>query len=104
MIHTLTAKTSYLRSTGLHLLEHTFYEDYEYILKASAPARDIVFYDIEVYQYLVGNAQQSVSFDNYVKRWGDHTRVVDEVLRILNVARMEKSLSPALIAAGGPGA
>lgn len=83
MIHTLTAKTSYLRSTGLHLLEHTFYEDYEYILKASAPARDIVFYDIEVYQYLVGNAQQSVSFDNYVKRWGDHTRVVDEVLAYL---------------------
>lgn len=83
MIHTLTARTSYLRSTGLHLLEHTFYEDYEYILKASAPARDIVFFDFEVYQYLVGNAQQSVSFENYVKRWDDHSRVVDEVLAYL---------------------
>lgn len=83
MIHTLTAKTSYLRSNGLHLLEHTFYEDYEFILKASAPARDIVFFDLEVYQYLVGNAQQSVSFENYVKRWDDHTRVVDEVLDYL---------------------
>lgn len=83
MIHTLTAKTSYLRSVGLHLLEHTFYEDYEYILKASAPARDIAFLDIEVYQYLVGNSQQSVSLENYVKRWEDHTRVVNEVLSYL---------------------
>lgn len=63
MIHTLTAKTSYLRSTGLHLLEHTFYEDYEYILKAEPlPRADIVFYDIEVYQYLGGQRPAKASF------------------------------------------
>lgn len=83
MIHTLTARTDYLRRVGLRLLEHTFYEDYEYIVKASAPARTIMFLDIEVYQYLVGNAGQSVSMSNYVKRWADHSRVVDEMLRYL---------------------
>lgn len=86
MIHTLTARTDYLRAIGMSLLEHTFYEDYEYIVKASAPARDIAFFDIEVYQYLVGNAGQSVSHANYVKRWADHTRVVDEMLRYLAAA------------------
>lgn len=86
MIHTITARTDYLRRIGLRLLEHTFYEDYEYIVKASAPARDIAFLDIEVYQYLVGNAGQSVSHANYVKRWADHTRVVDEMLRYLAAA------------------
>ena len=86
MIHTLTARTDYLRRIGLQLLEHTFYEDYEYIVKASAPARDIALLDIEVYQYLVGNAGQSVSHANYVKRWADHTRVVEEMLRYLAAA------------------
>lgn len=99
MIHTLTAKTSYLRAVGLRLLEHTFYEDYEYILKASAPARDICFLDIEVYQYLVGNSQQSVSLENYVKRWDDHARVVDEVLAYLG--RCESGEVPMPGAKGG---
>ena len=102
MIHTLTAKTSFLRSTGLHLLEHTFYEDYEYILKASAPARDIVFYDIEVYQYLVGNAQQSVSLITTSSGGATIRAWWMRCWRILNAARMEKSLSPALIARWGP--
>lgn len=86
MIHTLTARTDYLRQIGLQLLEHTFYEDYEYIVKASAPARSVAFLDIEVYQYLVGNAGQSVSHANYVKRWDDHTRVVREMLCYLERA------------------
>ncbi|MBE6469090.1 MAG: glycosyltransferase family 2 protein [Coriobacteriaceae bacterium] len=86
MIHTLTARTGYLRGLGIRLLEHTFYEDYEYVVKASAPAATIAYLDIEVYQYLVGNANQSVSHANYVRRWGDHGRVVGELLRYLDAA------------------
>ncbi|QWT18271.1 glycosyltransferase family 2 protein [Collinsella sp. zg1085] len=81
MIHTLTCKTSYLRAQQIELLRHTFYEDYEYVLKATSPARTIVLLDTEVYQYLVGNVNQSVSRASYVARWEDHTRVVNELLR-----------------------
>ena len=95
MIHTLTVRTEHMRSTGMCLLEHTFYEDYEYIVKASVPATSIEFFDIEVYQYLVGNAGQSVSHANYVKRWDDHERVVWELLRYLAACRERAShLSP----------
>ena len=83
MIHTLTARTDYLRGIGIHLLEHTFYEDYEYVVKASVPASTICYLDIEVYQYLVGNENQSVSQANYVRRWDDHDRVVMELLGYL---------------------
>lgn len=83
MIHTLTARTDYLRGIGIHLLEHTFYEDYEYVVKASVPASTICYLDIEVYQYLVGNENQSVSQANYVRRWDDHDRVVMELLDYL---------------------
>lgn len=81
MIHTLTVRTDLLRRAGVSVLEHTFYEDFEYVVKASAPASTIAFLDIEVYQYLVGNAAQSVSHQNYVRRWDDHARVVRELLR-----------------------
>lgn len=95
MIHTLTVRAEHMRSTGMRLLEHAFYEDYEYIVKASVPATSIEFFDIEVYQYLVGNAGQSVSHANYVKRWDDHERVVWELLRYLAECRVRSSdLSP----------
>lgn len=100
-IHTLTARTDYLRGLGIRLLEHTFYEDFEYVVKASAPAATIAYLDIEVYQYLVGNASQSVSHENYVRRWDDHTRVVDELLRYLDAAEAGEvagGLEPAALA------
>lgn len=81
MIHTLSARTSLLRDARVHLLEKTFYEDYEYVIKATVPAKTIAFLPEEVYQYLVGNVAQSVSAENYVKRWDDHVRVLQEIVR-----------------------
>lgn len=98
MIHTLTARTAYLRRIDMHLLEHTFYEDYEYVVKASVPAGSIAFLDIEVYQYLVGNANQSVSLANYVKRWDDHARVVSELLDYLSRVESAKAVQPEALA------
>ena len=40
-IHTLTARTALLREVGLNVLEKTFYEDYEYISKATLFARSM---------------------------------------------------------------
>lgn len=52
-IHTLTARTALLREVGLNVLEKTFYEDYEYISKATLFARSIEFVDLAVYHYLL---------------------------------------------------
>ncbi len=92
MIHTLTARTSYLRSINLHLLEKTFYEDLEFVVKATLDAADVTFVDTRVYQYLVGNASQSVADEGYVRRWDDHTRVCEELLSLLTARAA--SLSP----------
>jgi glycosyltransferase involved in cell wall biosynthesis len=95
MIHTLVPRTQMLRECGLSLLEHTFYEDYQYVVEATAPARSIEFLDVEVYQYQVGNASQSVAATSYVRRWDDHTRVVEEVLSFVERLCGERPLSPA---------
>lgn len=82
MIHTLMVRTDYARRINLCLLEKTFYVDFEYVVKATLDAEDICFVDLNVTQYLVGNASQSVADDNYVRRWDDHTRVTQEMLRL----------------------
>ena len=96
MIHTLTARVAYLRSISLHLLEKTFYEDLEFVVKATLDAADVEFVDTRVYQYLVGNASQSVADEGYVRRWDDHARVCEELLALLG-ARKE-NLSPTRLA------
>lgn len=83
MIHTLTCRTAYLRSIGLELLEKTFYEDLEYVVKATLDAQSVEFADCRVYQYLVGNASQSVADESYVRRFDDHTRVCTTLVELL---------------------
>jgi hypothetical protein len=55
--------------------------DNEYLLKAAAYAKDVMFLDLDIYRYLVGNATQSVSHASYVKRYDQHERVIRECLR-----------------------
>ena len=81
LLHTLSAKTELLRKNHIHLLEHIFYVDYEYIVKTTCESDTIMFIDLEIYQYLVGNANQSVDSQNYVKRYEHHDKVVKELLR-----------------------
>ena len=81
MMHTISVKTEVLKENKIQLLEHVFYVDYEYIVKATCASKSITFVKLEVYQYLVGNVNQSVSSQNYVKRYSHHDKVVKEVIR-----------------------
>lgn len=81
MLHTLSTKTALLKKHGIRLQEHIFYVDIEYIIKATCESRSITFFDLEVYQYLIGNVNQSVSAQNYVKRYEHHNQVVKELIR-----------------------
>ena len=80
-IHTLTVKTSLLKEHSISLLEHCFYVDYEFILKASSCINTIAFIDLEIYQYLVANTAQSTSAASFVKRYDNHQRVLEELLQ-----------------------
>lgn len=81
MIHTMSIKTSILQENSIHLLEGIFYVDIEFILKSTVLAKTIEFVDLEIYQYLVGNVNQSVNYKNYVKRFDHHKQVTRELIR-----------------------
>ena len=81
MIHTMSIKTDILQKNKIHLLEGIFYVDIEFIIKSTVLAKTIEFVDLEIYQYLVGNVNQSVNYKNYVKRFDHHKQVTRELIR-----------------------
>lgn len=80
-LHTLSVRLPLLKENNIRLLEHAFYVDNEYLLKVVAYSRNVIFYDLDVYRYLVGNVNQSVSHKNYARRYDQHERVIKECLK-----------------------
>ena len=76
-IHSCTIKTSALKAAwGDGLLEKTFYEDQEYVAKVLLAANSSKVYDIDVYQYMIGRDEQSMSKDKMFKHRADHAKVL----------------------------
>ena len=92
MLHTLSTKTDLLKQVGIRLQEHIFYVDIEYIIKTTCESKNVTFFDLEIYQYLIGNVNQSVSAQNYVKRYEHHNQVVKELIKYAT----RKEVSPAV--------
>ncbi len=80
-IHSSTFKTEILKNHGIRLQEHTFYVDTEYALLPIPFIKTVEFLDACVYLYTVGSAQQSIDIGNFVKRYDDHLRVVNRLVK-----------------------
>lgn len=68
LFHGIGYRTSFYREAGFRLSEGIFYEDHEYSSIPCSRARSIIPFDLYLYQYLVGNVEQSVSTVNKLKR------------------------------------
>lgn len=79
-IHSMTIKTSILRENNITLQEHTFYVDVEFGLLPIPYVQTVVFLDSVLYNYSVGNPQQSIDPQQFVKRYEDHYRVVKRMV------------------------
>ena len=79
-MHTMSVRTQLLRDMDLRLLEHTFYVDMQYVIGVSAFAQTVCLMRERVYNYQVGDANQSVSAMNYVRRYDQHDRVLAECI------------------------
>ena len=65
--HGIIYRTSFYLGTGLRLSEKTFYEDQEYATIPFFYAKTVYPTGLFVYQYLVGNVEQSISNANQVR-------------------------------------
>lgn len=76
VFHGITYRTDFYQKSQYMLLEHVFYEDQEYSAIPFCNAESIEIYPICIYQYMVGNAQQSIAFANQAKRIGHLEKVI----------------------------
>lgn len=79
-MHSCTFKTSLLK-TNVNILEHCFYTDVEYMIKALAKVKTAVFCDLNIYQYRVARSGQSMSVEGLRKHYKEHEKVT---IRLLN--------------------
>lgn len=73
--HGITYRTAFYHEFGHQLLEHVFYEDHEYATYPCCYAKSITPFDLFLYEYRIGDVNQSVSNHNQLKRLG-HTEAV----------------------------
>lgn len=87
-IHSTTYKTEILKKNKIQLQENTFFVDVEYQLLPIPYIKTIAFQDDIVYKYMIGNVNQSVNIDNFVKRYDHHDRVVKRIIEFLKTAKL----------------
>lgn len=85
-IHTMNVRTSLLHENNVRLHEGIFYVDLQYCVLCTAAAHKVEFAPCQVYYYLLGNAAQSVSYANYVKRYAHHEAMVRDVVEFADSA------------------
>lgn len=86
LFHGIGYKSSFYREAGCQLTEGIFYEDHEYSVIPCSKAKSIIPFDLYLYQYLIGNIEQSVSSVNKLKRI---THIEQVALRLAEYGKKE---------------
>lgn len=91
-IHSCMFKTEVLKKANFKIQEHTFYVDVEYTFFPVPYINTVIFTNESLYRYAVGNPQQSINIDVFVKRYSHHDRVMRRLL--LWFTDMQNSMLP----------
>lgn len=81
VMHELFYRTDLLRRIRLHIREKVSYDDEEYCIMPFAAAASVRFIDEEYYVYRQGDANQSMSPANQLRRYRDKYEVLKDMLR-----------------------
>lgn len=80
VFHGMCYNTAFYKGTGLRMSEHTFYEDQEYMLLPLAFAETFLILPELLYEYRIGDAEQSTNFENQASRAEDQERVTKRLV------------------------
>ena len=79
-LHGVTYRREFYCSLGLSLSEHVYYEDQEYVILPLCHARTLLPLDLLIYNYRVGDQNQSMSPANQKKNLGSYQAVLNRLL------------------------
>ena len=80
--HGIIYRTDFYHKYGHTLLEHVFYEDHEYATYPCCYARSVTPFDLFLYEYRIGDVNQSVSNANQLKRLGHTESVLQRMMEL----------------------
>lgn len=66
--HGILYRTDFYQQYGLRLPEHVFYEDHEFATFPCCHAGSLICFDLYLYNYRIGDGDQSISEKNQIKR------------------------------------
>lgn len=89
---TSTYKTEILRSSGLHLLENTFYVDMQYNVVPITKVETFTYYHLDIYRYFIGRREQSMNMDNFVRNQNHHKKMIKWLIEYYT--SISKTLTP----------
>ncbi len=78
--HGITYRRDFYRQQGIALSKHIFYEDQEYSTIPCCSAQSILCLDLFLYNYRIGDLNQSMSDANQLKRLGHSEAVLERLL------------------------
>ena len=99
-MHALTYRTSILKDNSIKISEKTFYVDMEYTLLPLKYVKNYIYYNLDVYQYFLGRADQSMNINVMKEKYNHHNRVTRRILdlyaEIRENTKLEAVVSSAL--------
>lgn len=87
-IHSTTYQTQLLRDNEITLQDQMFFVDEEYVTLPFLYAQNVIFYDLDIYRYLVGNPTQSTSPKNRAKYADHREKIVRRLIHVYQSAQM----------------
>lgn len=79
-MHSLCYRASILKENNISLQEGIYYVDEEFNVLPFVYVRNIYFYDVVLYNYLIGNCNQSTSVENQVRRIDHKIKIIKRLI------------------------
>lgn len=83
-MHSIAYRTNLLRDNHIQLSEHCFYVDIQYNVFPIHLIKTVLYWDLPIYRYQLGDENQSVSTKSYLKNKDMHLHVLNSVLTYLD--------------------
>lgn len=94
LLSTSTYKTEILKKANFKIDEHCFYVDMEYNFIGYVYSDTVTYYPLDIYNYYLGRAGQSVSQESYTRNYKHHEtvtlRVINEYYNNPNISEIKK--------------
>lgn len=82
LLSTSTYKLSMIKKRPFHITEKMFYDDMEWNLNIYINCETVKFYKLNIYNYLIGRAGQSISNESLIRNHAMHRQMVGNLLKI----------------------